>query len=209
MLPRLFPRESNFQRLFKDIVREIVEMSALFKEFSVDVRHAGEYTKRAADIERRADTHTHALIALLNTSFITPFDREDIHYLAHELDEVIDILEDVIKNVYLYQLTGPLPVAAKFGDLIAEAAEVIYALVTKFLDPPRPTPEVLALKERLYSLEHTADKIFAEAIRSLFRDVKDPIELIKKKDLIEGLEEVMDTFLRAGNTIESVILKSR
>lgn len=207
--PFLFPRELKFSTLFKDIARDIVEASTLFKELSENYNDFESYKKRAAEIERRADASTHAAIQLLNTSFITPFDREDIHYLVHELDSIVDILEDQFRNIYLYNLTKPPAALLQFAELILEASTTIQKLADKYLDPPTYTPEVTALKQHLYTLEAKADQVFANAIQELFASPIDPIELIKRKDVLEGLERVMDQYLAVANTVENIILKAR
>lgn len=210
MLPRFFfPKESGFAELFRKIAADIVEMSILFKECSEDFSQAEKFKKQAAEIEQRADTVTHDAITLLNTSFITPFDREDIHFLVHELDDVIDILEDLIRNIDLYKLEKAPPAVPKFADLILDSSHDLEKLVEKYLDPPSYAPEMRALKQHLYDLEAQADQVFGDAIRELFTHTKDPIELIKKKDILEGLETVMDKYLSVGNTIENIIVKNR
>lgn len=206
---RLFPREPGFQKLFVSIARDIVVMGELFKEFSKSFARAEEFKKRAGEIEHRADRTTHEAIVLLNTSFITPFDREDIHFLVHELDDVIDILEDQIRDVYLYSLTTVPPAVPKFADLILESSHVLEKLVSEYLDPPRYTKEMQALKQQLYDLEERADQIFGDAMKELFVKTKDSVELIRQKDILEGLEDVMDKFLSVGNTIENIVVKSR
>lgn len=205
----LFPKQSGFSILFKSIAHDIVEMGMLFKEFSQTFSNAEGFKKRAAEIERRADTSVQQAIALLNTSFITPFDREDIHYLVHELDDVIDILEDQIRNIYLYDLREAPSAVPKLADLIVDASHDLQKLVEKYLDPPTYAPEVASLKQHLYNLESEADHVFGDAIRSLFSKTKNPVELIKEKDILEGLETVMDKYLSVGNTIENIIVKSR
>jgi hypothetical protein len=210
MSPRfLFPRESGFSVLFKNIADDIVEVSVLFKEFSHKFSEAETFKKRAAAIECKADTSVKDAIKLMNRSFITPFDREDIHFLVHELDDIIDILEDHIRNIYLYHFKSTPDAMGKFADLILDASYDIQKLVGKYLDPPTYTQEVASLKQHLYNLEAEADAVFANAIRTLFEKTKDPIELIKEKDILEGLETVMDKFLSVGNTIENIIVKSR
>ncbi len=203
-----FPKESRFSVLFKNIALDIVEMSVLFKEFSKNFSEAESFKKRAAEIERRADANVHEVIKLLNSSFITPFDREDIHFLVHELDDVIDILEDQIRNVFLYNLTEAPSAAPKFADFIVDASHDLQKLIEKYLDPPLYTPEVMSLKQHLYLLAGEADQVFGDAIRNLFSKTKDPVELIKQKDILEGLETVMDKYLSVGNTIENIIVKS-
>ncbi|MBI3573984.1 DUF47 family protein, partial [Candidatus Kaiserbacteria bacterium] len=123
MSPRFFfPKESGFSVLFKNIAGDVVDMGALFKEFSKKFSDAEAFKKRAAEIEHRADASVKEAIALLNSSFITPLDREDIHLFVHELDDVIDILEDQIRDIYLYDLRTAPAAVPKFADLIVDAS---------------------------------------------------------------------------------------
>lgn len=205
----LFPRERKFAPLFKALAGDAVHISVLFKEFSENYQDFETYKAKAAEIERHADAITFEAISLLNTSFITPFDREDIHLLVHELDDVVDNLENQFRNVYLYNLTRAPASMPKFANLIHEASLSVQKLVDKYLDPPVYTPEVAALKKHLHTLENQADDVFAEAVQSLFAKGLDPLETIKRKDLLEGMEDVMDRYLALTNTIENIIVKSR
>ena len=205
----LFPREKKFSSLFKGLADDVVAISALFKEFAENYKDFETYKSKAAEIERHADAITFEAINLLNTSFITPFDREDIHLLVHELDDIVDHLENQFRNIYLYNLTRAPASMPKFASLMYEASLDIKKLVEKYLDPPMYTPEVTALKKHLHSLENQADDVFAEAIHSLFAKGLDAIETIKRKDLLEGMENVMDKYLDLTNTIENVIVKTR
>jgi uncharacterized protein Yka (UPF0111/DUF47 family) len=205
----LFPKEKKFAPLFKALAADIVSISQLFKELAENYKDFESYKSKAAEIERHADAITYEAIHLLNTAFITPFDREDIHHVVHELDDIVDNLENQFRNIYLYDLVRAPASMQKFSVLIYEASLSLQKLVDKYLDPPTQTPEMSALKKHLHSLENQADELFGEAIHSLFSKSLDPIETIKRKDLLEGMEEVMDKYLAVTNTIENIIVKAR
>ncbi len=205
----LFPRTTKFQEHFIALTHSITDISKLFRECAGDFSRIDEYGVKAKEIERRADESTHGIIALLNDSFITPFDREDIHYLAHVLDEIVDVLEDVIQNASLYRVAAPPAPLTKFADLMVKSADTLERLVGGYLNPPRYAPEVVELKKQIYTFERQADDLFTESMRELFARTTDPIALIKYKELLEGAEAVMDTFRDAGTAIENILIKSR
>jgi hypothetical protein len=197
MFDLLFQKPSGFGPLFKTIADDIVEISLLLKEFSENFSDVESVRRRASVIEHKADETTYTAIKLVNSSFITPFDREDIHYLIHELDDVVDIIEDLIRNIYLYRPAAVPETLSQFAELILESSYALKALAEKYLDPPLYSPEMAALKKRLYVLEDRADEVFATGMRNLFVRLKD------------DLEDVMDKFLSVGKTIENVIVKTR
>ena len=209
MFPNLFPKVSSFSKHFRSIANDIVEIARLIKEFTEASSDIESFKKRAEIIERRADDTAAEVVRLLNVSFITPFDREDIHFLINELDDIIDLSEDFIKNHYLYGVKESNGTFKKFAGLILESAITLETLVDKNLDPPRYTADLKKNKQKLYTLEDEGDEIFADSIHELFRNTHDPIDLIKKKDILEGLETVMDKFRAVGIAIENIVLKTR
>lgn len=204
---KLMPTQSVFFELFLGLGKDLRELNALFSEFADSFTDFREYADRAHAIERNADEKIHRVINELNTSFITPFDREDVYALAHELDDVIDLLEDVIRSVHLYRVHKKIPAMATFAKLIAEDTKHLYRMLELFAQM-KHTPELLQAKIHIHELEDRGDDAFEEAITALFEDCTDPIELIKTKDILEKMEMVMDAFQDVSNLIEGIIIKS-
>ena len=193
--------------MLKDLARFQKEMAVLFKDFSRNVDKLDEYVAKARDLEHQADVKAHELIDLLNKTFITPIDREDLYLLAHELDEIIDLIENVIHNIQLYGMGESSEVLTKFADIIVEAGETLEELVDHFQELKR-TNYLLELKVKVHGLEDQGDHVFQQAIQKLFLEEKDPVKIIKWKDILENLEEVVDQYQTTSDTIEGVIVKS-
>lgn len=200
------PKTTDFIHLLKEVTTEVKAVAGVYKDFVGDFGKLEEYTKKAADIEHAADQKVHDVINALHKTFITPFDREDIYALAHQLDDLVDIVENVIRNVGLYQITEARAAMGKFADLIVKAAEALDVATGCLED--KNTEKVMQLLLEIHKLEDEGDVVFFEAMKDLFQNEKDPIALIKWKDIIEELESVMDKFQEVSNIMEGMIVKS-
>lgn len=201
------PKKEIFFDLFKDGSAILNEMVALFVEFGKNFNDFENYARRAKDIEHKGDMKIHEIIALLNKTFITPFDREDIYLLAHELDDIIDLIENVIRNVYLYRMTKKINAWESFTPLIQEAAENLENLLEHFRKQ-KYTAELKDAVVKIHELEDKGDAVFGESISRLFSEERDPIEVVKKKDILEGLENILDKCQRVSDIIEGIVVKS-
>lgn len=203
----LLPKQPIFFELFSQLSDCLEEMALLFKEFAVSFRDFENYSKRAKEIEHRADTKTHEIIERLNKTFITPFDREDIYLLAHKLDDIIDLIENVIHNIELYHIREKKNVLDEFASLVTEASSVLCKLIISFQEQ-KNTPELKGLIVKIHNLEDRGDLIFQKTIEQIFREEKDPMSVIKWKDILENLEEIMDKYQTVSDTIEGIIVKA-
>ena len=189
----------------------------LFRELAGSVREAGEALTRcvasdcliaaAADeltrIEHHADGVTHALLARMESTFVTPFDREDMHLLADRLDEVVDTTEEAVSLAALYRierLSRPTAEMARIlGQACAQVADAVAAL-------PTMAP-VLKATKAIRTSEAEGDVLHYLALGELFENAKDPLEVIKWKDIITGLEEAIDATEDVAGTLEGIALK--
>lgn len=203
----LSPKKEVFFDLFRDESAVLGEMVALFVEFGAHFKDFGEYSRRAKEIEHKGDAKTHEIIDRLNKTFITPFDREDIYLLAHELDDITDLIEDVIHNVELYHITRKVSAWAAFTPLIKEATEHVENLL-EHLRKQKYTAELKNLIIKVHELEDKGDAVFAESIARLFAEERDPVEVVKQKDILEGLENILDKCQKVSDIIEGIIVKS-
>jgi uncharacterized protein Yka (UPF0111/DUF47 family) len=202
----LLPKESVFFGHFLKMQGEIEAMSTLFGEFVEEFDRFEDYSKRAHVIEHRADETAHAIIAQLNQSFITPFDRDDIHFLAQELDEIVDRIEDVIRDVHLYHFSSRVDSMKEFAACIREATLYLGKMM-RHLKRMKYTPILTKEKIKIHEVEDRADIVFENAMSRLFKKGGDPIEVIKNKALLEEMEEVVDMYQKVSNLIESIIIK--
>lgn len=202
----LLPKESIFFEHFRKMQGEIEAMSLLFGEFAASFDCFEDFATRAHAIEHRADEIAHRIIAELNISFITPFDRDDIHFLAQELDDIVDRVEDIIRDVHLYHFAKKVDSMDEFAECIRQATFHLGKMM-RHLKKMKYTPSLTAEKIKIHEIEDRADILFENAMSRLFKNGGDPIEVIKTKAILEEMEEVVDTYQKVSNLIESIIIK--
>ena len=201
---RLIPRETKFFRMFSEVSQNVTEGARLLQDILKNPTNVAERLEKLQAIEHRGDEMTHAIITTLNQTFITPFDREDIHRLTSSLDDVLDFVNSAGMRLTLYRITAPPPVAAELAGLIVEQSEELAKGVSLLEQNQR----VLEHCVEVHRLENEADRVSRNAIAELFDNEKDPIQLIKMKELYEVLEMATDKAEDAANVLEAVALKS-
>ncbi len=174
---RLVPRETKFFDMFAELSTNVTEGARLMKAILDDMQNVEVRAQKLKEIEHRGDDLTHAILTKLNQTFITPFDREDIHRLASTLDDVLDYIHAASERLVMYKIHKQSPEAAKLADVVLRQAEQIAKAVA-LLDKH---DTVLDYCVEINRLENEADRIAREAIARLFEQEKDPIALIKIK----------------------------
>jgi len=204
---RFLPKQSQFFTLFKGVSSDLQDIAAVFRDFSANFDDFEGYAQKAKDIEHNADHKIHDIVDALNKTFITPFDREDIYTLASNLDDIVDLIENVIQNVYLFNIKGKIPTLEAFTPLISAGADTIEEMM-ECLEKQKYSEELANAKIRMHQLEDQGDDLFHAAIKDLFSNHHDPIEVIKLKDILGRLEKIMDKYQKVGDIIEGIIVKS-
>ena len=203
---RLIPRETKFLELFAEIANNVVEgaqaLSDLLHDYDYEQMPAA--VAKIAAIEHRGDEMTHRILIKLNQTFITPFDREDIHLLVSSLDDVLDFIFAAADRLLTYKINQPSPSAKVLASIILKQTEELTKAVA-LLDKDS---HLLDHCVEVNRLENEADKVSREAIGRLFDGGYDPITLIKLKELLEVLEEASDKAEDVANVLETVVLKS-
>lgn len=202
----LLPKGTVFFELFRKMRTDVENMSALFQEFVKNFDDFEDYMTRAHVIEKSADDTAHRIVDELNRSFITPFDREDIHYLVYELDDIVDRIEDIIRNIHLYHVVHKVDSMDEFAACISEATRQLGKMMTH-LERLKHTPALTREKIRIHEIEDQADLLFENAMSRLFQNGNDPVEIVKTKDILEAMETVVDKYQAVGNLIEGIIIK--
>lgn len=200
------PKEIKFFDLFDQQAIYINKAAAIFKELVLNGRFDDEGIARMRDIEHDCDNVTHDIIDKLNRTFITPFDREDIHALAHELDNVVDILYATSKRMRLYQLNVINQDMIKFSEIIEESIAHLAKALNGLRDSKNPRSIMDSCIE-INRLENVGDLLRDAVIGELFNNVTDPITVIKWKEVVEGAETVLDICEDVANVIESILVK--
>ena len=201
---RLIPRERKFFRMFSEVSENLTDGARLLHDILKNPNDLTVRIGRLQEIEHRGDEMTHGIIRMLNQTFITPFDREDIHRLSSSLDDVLDFVNGAAVRMTLYRVTVPPPAAIDLAALIVKQSEEL-ALAVSLLESNQ---KVLDHCVEVNRLENEADRVSRRAIAELFEHEKDPIQLIKIKELYEVLETATDKAEDAANVLEAVVLKS-
>jgi len=210
MFGRLMPREGKFFDLFNRHAERIVvgsrELAGLMSEFA-DVGSRRVRIDAIDAAEKDADKITHEAVILLHKTFITPFDRDDIHKLITHMDDVLDLIQDVAESAILYDVQRISPEAQQLADLNAMCAERVQAAV-RMLDNMENAEAILKVCLEIDRLESDADRVMRSAMSKLFRDETDVRQLIKLKAIYELLESVSDKCEDVANIIEGVVLEN-
>lgn len=201
------PKQFIFFDLLKDLNDCVKEIACLFAEFVDNFNDFEKYAEQAKEIEHRADEKAHEIVKRLNKTFVTPLDREDIYLLSKELDDIIDYIENVIHNIQLYGITEKKESMNDFKRLISETSEELSKLMSQ-LRKQKHTTELNGSIIKIHGLEDQGDLVYQKAISQLFREEKDPVAIIKWKDILGNLEKIMDKFQEVSNTIEGIIIKA-
>jgi uncharacterized protein len=209
-ISRLMPRERRFFSLFDSHANLIVEgaqaLVHVLRDYEVEKdRTAG--IKLIEDAEHSADRITHETVQLLRTTFVTPFDRDDIHRLISRMDDVLDLIQDTAESLVLYDIRRVTPEATQLAELLLRCAERVQSAV-RLLGSMAEGPAMLAICQEIDKLESEADKVMRSAISALFRDEMDVRQLIKLKAVYEALESATDKCQDVANVIESVVLEN-
>jgi len=204
----ILPKEPAFYEHFQKMSGAMTEIIAVFQEFVAKYRDFDHYWHKSKEIEHKADGITHDIINLLNKSFITPFDREDIYQLIHEYDDIIDLLENTIHNIYLYEVPEKRPFVDDFSALIGKASKALVTLLQELFEKQKYTESIWKLILEIHDLEDEGDLVYHRELRSLLNSEKDPIMIIKWKDILVTLERIMDVYQNISNTVEGIIVKS-
>jgi len=195
--------------LLDSLTKYVKEISFLYRDFvkkDESWQEKEKFAERAKEIEHQADDVTHTIIDQLNRTFITPLDREDIYLLAHELDDIVDKIENVIHNIIIYKISEKEKFLVEFSEIYEKAGEDLVVLMTS-LAKQKYTEEVKKLIIHIHDLEDNGDCIFINSVSDLFNNGTDALHIIKWKDVLEDLERIADKFQSVSNTIEGIIVK--
>lgn len=208
ILKIFLPKDRVFYQLFESVATELVKMGAKLKEVVAepDFDKRGKLIKELEDMEHVNDEHTHQIFTELGKNFITPFDREDIHYLASALDDIADYIYATAKKINFYRVNPDDIGIQKFADLIANGTQAVHRAVTE-LRNMKNMRQITDALVAINSIENQGDDIFDMSIERLFANETDAKEVIKKREIYQVMEIVTDKCEDAANVIESIIVK--
>jgi len=203
---RLKPQKRAFFDLFSRAAENTVEITKLLTELLDAYPEDGsELIALIKKREHEGDRLTSELIGLVNSTFVTPFDREDIFRLATVIDDICDLVDEAAANLELYDVRRIPERAREQGEVIHRAARQLQAAVRSLDGFKKAEPELRELR----NLEDEGDRLVRLAVAELFRSGQDAISIIRWKDIHEQLEEAVDAFQRAADVLEAILVKNR
>lgn len=206
MILKFLPNEFNFFDLFAEQADHAVEAANLFKELVSKGAIEEASLKKIQDIEHQGDEATHAIIEQLNKTFITPFDREDIHALTKELDDVIDMINTIVSRLKIYKISHVDKHLVEFASVIQESVCAV-AHAVKGLRNLKNSKSIIESFVEVNRLENVGDSMRDSVLAELFENEKDPIAVIKWKEIYQDAETVLDICEDVAHVVESILVK--
>lgn len=203
------PKEPKFFPILKEMSTVMISASEIMIEFLKNYDHetANDYYLKIKEQEKKGDALSDRVFDELNATFITPFDREDIHHLANKLDDVTDIVNSCAKKIVLYNPKQMPGSAVELALVLNKCAKTISNAVDE-LDILKKSPkDVKGYCKDLHDLEHEADDVYEKFLIELFENEKDAIEVIKLKEIMSELEKSTDVAELVGKIIQTIIVK--
>jgi predicted phosphate transport protein (TIGR00153 family) len=206
MFGRFLPRETSFFDFFEQHAALTIEGTKEFLSMVTTAANIAAKCRRISDIEHETDTITHRCVEALHKTFITPIDRDQIHRLITRMDDVMDYVEAASERIELYELTTMTSDVRDLADVLHRSAQQVEAAIRglRTLKDPQATVKLCIDINRL---ENEADAILRRSVARLFKEEKDPITVIKWKEIYENLENASDRCEDVANIIEGVILE--
>ncbi|WP_322920277.1 DUF47 domain-containing protein [Nocardioides renjunii] len=197
------PVDSSFYDLFSEAAGHLVVGSQLLSEMLSAGNSKAEIAQRMREAEHAADETTHSIIRRVNSTFVTPFDREDIYSLASALDDVMDMMDEAVDLVLLYEVTSLPPETTQQVEVLQRCAELTAAAM--------PMLESMGSLDEYWieinRLENTGDKSYRRILANLFSGEYEALEVMKLKDIVESLEGAIDAFEKVANIVEQIAVK--
>jgi predicted phosphate transport protein (TIGR00153 family) len=200
---RFRPVDSSFYDLFSEAAGHLVVGSQLLSEMLAEGAPRADIAQRMREAEHAADETTHSIIRRVNSTFVTPFDREDIYSLASALDDVMDMMDEAVDLILLYEVTWLPAETTDQVEVLQRCAELTAAAMPKL-------ESMGALDEywiEINRLENTGDKSYRRILANLFSGDHKALEVMKLKDVVESLEGAIDAFEKVANIVEQIAVK--
>ena len=207
MLNRLLPREAHFFTFFEEHAALTAACAKEFQALTQDMGRMVLSVKRIKELEHEADENVRQCLEQLHKTFITPFDRNDIHRLITALDDIADLIDGTARKIHLYEVRGLPRNLRDTADVLVRATGLVTAVVGG-LRHMGDGSAILRDCVEIKRCETDADAIHADAVARLFKEQKDAIEVIKWRDIFEGIESATDACEDVANIIEGIVLES-
>lgn len=202
-------KEKRFFPLFDQSAQNIKKAAELLLEQTKedDAEKRREYAHRIKEYETIGDRITDKIVDELLDAVVTPFDRDDIHQLAEDMDTFLDCIRDCSKKIAIYQPKDPSHKVIEIAEFIVKDADILVEITRLFEQMREKAKELDKLCDDIKEIEHVVDDIYESYMSNLFEFEKDPIELVKKKNIIQAIEDTSDIAKGLASTIRSVVVK--
>ncbi|HEV8627851.1 MAG TPA: DUF47 family protein [Acidimicrobiia bacterium] len=197
------PRDDGFFPLFDQAAANLAEGAQLLRDLLDDFEDVHAKHSRIQECEHRGDQVHDTILRRLDQSFVAPFDREDIHALAEQMDDVVDDIQAVSELLLLHDVDEPLDEVRELGDVLVKAAEANVALIGKLSKLRGIEPELQAVDR----LESEADRIYRRSVARLFSGDFNAFDVLRWKDIVEAIEESINGVEKISDVVESIALK--
>jgi predicted phosphate transport protein (TIGR00153 family) len=203
------PKDHSFFPLFENAAQNLVKASEHLKDLMANTEPDGHerINKEIKDIEHIGDEITDKTYEQLNKSFITPFDRDDIHELTAHIDDVVDSINGISRRVCLYKPKKMIPIYKDMAEIVYQAAKEIEAAVHCLKDPVANKKEITRACSKVTDYEHKADDLYFIGVSELFEKEEDPKELLKNNKILEILERCVDEEEDVMDTLKAILIK--
>lgn len=201
---RLIPKDEGFFDLFDGLADRMTRSASVLHDlFSEPTRH-DFYAGKIKELEHQADEITHEIMIRLDRSFVTPLDREDIHSLATQLDNVVDLMDGTARRTVMFHLSDRREPAKQLTMLLVKATGAIKEAVHKVRQPK----EIARIGREMKEYEEAGDVVYSDAVGALFHNATDALEVLKWKELYDNLEHALDECEDVLNVLESISIKN-
>ncbi|MBU2009017.1 MAG: DUF47 family protein [Chloroflexi bacterium] len=202
----LIPREQKFFDLFEEGAHNLVEAGEVFTDLVENWENVEEKVSKLEELEHKGDSITHRITALLHSTFVTPFDREDIALLTNAIDDVLDLIHGAADTMLIYRVQAPTQRAKELAEIIRDGVAEVERAV-KYLRHRGQLKLMLVSCVELNRLENAADEVLKQALGELFQDASDMVQVIKWRELYEHMEDATDRCEDVANILEGIVLK--
>lgn len=207
MIQAILPKDDHFYILFEEASSVIVKGSTILRKLpSANSNERQTYVQQISDCEHECDLISHKIFGELDRTFITPFDREDVHKLASSLDEIMDYMDGASRRFVLYKLENCPIEMVKLIEILSTSVEEVHRAIQALRNLNNKDLMQRAIK-KINTYENEADFTYESAIADLFENEKNPIQIIKLKEIYYGLETAADKCEDTANVLESILIK--
>ncbi len=204
---QLVPKEEKFFDLFNNLAGHNLDAAKIFAELAQNWSSDSGVFARLQDIEHEADITTHEIYDRLNRTFVTPFDREDIHELGSEMDDIVDLIQSIASRMQLYRVDHSTEDMKQLADTLLHSVENVKKAIGELHNAEKSSRRVLDYCIEINRLENAGDRALEAALGRLFQGKPDPLEVIKWKEIYEGIEAAIDKCENVANVLESILVK--